>query len=75
MSSAPIEFWHHCPICKTSQRLEPVSAPREDGVASHCVGCGNGFGLWLDGGTVDLELVRENLDLGDDNRYEIFLQQ
>ena len=57
-----------CPTCETSRLIRAV--PHEDGSSGHyeCWICGHQSGIWIDGGTLDLGLVRDT-DLNSDNDY------
>jgi hypothetical protein len=60
--------------CETCGGLRPIeSRPFPDGSGGEhvCSGCGEPFGGWMDGGLLDLGLVRDD-QLNPDNDYEVF---
>ncbi len=67
-----------CDQCQEMTEIEVTSDEFLDGKAisgGHvCARCGRSFGIWMDGGKLDLGLVRESVT-HDDNNFEVFPQE
>ena len=63
-------FGFRCPTCETIRLVRTV--PHGDGSGHYeCWICGHQSGIWINGGTLDLGLVRDT-DLNSDNDYQVF---
>lgn len=73
MSETVYVFW--CDACQSVMEITTVVDEYLDGkpISGHfaCSRCGKRYGVWLDGGELDLESVRES-DLNANNDFEVF---
>lgn len=62
------EFW--CPTCVSAQKIETTKREDGSGGVHRCSVCKTEFGVWINGRTLDLDLIR-SLDRPDSDDFQV----
>jgi len=64
-------FVFFCRVCNDQMKIESTTFEDGSGGVHRCSVCKTQCGLWLDGGTLDLGIVRDE-QLNEDNDFQVF---